>query len=334
MDITVGVPQGSILGPLLFLIYINDASRATQALKFVHFADDTTLFQNVAFFSGGESTLTQSQVERRINVELKTVYDWLCVNKLSLNVSKTRCLVFKNPKYPTVCKPYEFEINNEKIKCVSEFNFLGIMLDEFLSWTPHTKKVTSKISRTLGVIKRVRKFLPFHALENIYNALVVPHLNYGLKVWGTNLAAVSKIQKRAIRIITSSKFFAHTGPLFKRNHILKVEDMYKLQCLKLYYKIQKGTVPQYLSALTVHNRDIHGHNTRGRDDIRPTDVRSKWLRHSLPDLILDTPRYILAEINEASIDTFSLHVTLHYLEQYELVCTREVCLVCGRSAMD
>ena len=142
------------------------------------------------------------------------------------------------------------------------------------------------------------------------------------------------IQKRVIRIITSSKFFAHTGPLFKRNHILKVEDMYKLQCLKLYYKIQKGTVPQYLSTLTVHNRDIHGHNTRGRDDIRPTDVRSKWLRHSLPDLILDTPRYILAKINEASIDTFSLHVTLHYLEQYELVCTREVCLVCGRSAMD
>ena len=334
LNITVGVPQGSILGPLLFLIYINDASRATQALKFVHFADDTTLFQNIAFFSGSESSLTQSQVERRINVELKSVYDWLCVNKLSLNVSKTRCIVFKNPKYPTVCKPYEFEINNEKIKCVSEFNFLGIMLDEFLSWTPHTKKVTSKISRTLGVIKRVRKFLPFHALEKIYNALVVPHLNYGLKLWGTNLAAVSKIQKRAIRIITCSKFLAHTSPLFKHNHILKVEDMYKLQCLKLYYKIQKGTVPQYISTLTIHNRDIHGHNTRGRDDIRPTDVKSKWLRHSLPDLILNTPRYILSKIYEASINTFALHVTLHYLEQYEVACTREVCLVCGRSAID
>ena len=150
-DISVGVPQGSILGPLLFLIYINDAHRATQALKFVHFADDTTLFQNIAFFSGG--TLTQSQVEGRINVELRKVYDWLCVNKLSLNVAKSRCLVFKNPKYPTFSKPYELEIINEKIKCVSEFNFLGIMLDEFISWNPHTKMVTSKISRTLGVIK-------------------------------------------------------------------------------------------------------------------------------------------------------------------------------------
>ena len=332
LNITVGVPQGSILGPLLFLIYINDAHRATQALKFVHFADDTTLFQNIAFFSGG--TLTQSQVEGRINVELKKVYDWLCVNKLSLNVSKSRCLVFKNPKYPTVCKPYELEINNEKIKCVSEFNFLGIMIDEFLSWNPHTEMVTSKISRTLGVIKRVRGFLPFHALEKIYNALVVPHLNYGLKLWGTNLAAVTKAQKRAIRLITNSRYFAHTSPLFKQNHILKVEDIYKLQCLKLYYKIQHEIVPQYLSNLTVHNRQIHDHNTRGRDDIRPTDVKSKWLRHSLPDLVLNTPNYIIRKINQVSINSFSLHATLCYLEQYNEACTRDVCLVCGRSAPD
>ena len=334
MNITVGVPQGSILGPLLFLIYINDAHRATQALKFVHFADDTTLVQNIAFFSGDESTLTQSQVERRLNVELKKVYDWLCVNKLSLNVSKSRCLVFKNPKYPTVSKPYELEINNEKIKCVSEFNFLGIMLDEFLSWTSHTKMVTAKISRTLGVIKRVRKFLPYHVLEKIYNALIVPHLNYGLKLWGTNLKAVTTIQKRAIRIISCSKFLAHTGPLFKQNHILTVGDMYKLQCLKLFYKIQKDSVPHYLTTLTTRNRDIHSHFTRRRDDIRLTDVKSKWLRHSLPDLIRETPNYILQKINQASIQTFSLHVTLFYLDQYEVNCTREVCLVCGRSARD
>ena len=208
------------------------------------------------------------------------------------------------------------------------------MLDEFISWNPHTQMVTSKISRTLGVIKRVRKFLPFHALEKIYNALVVPHLNYGLKLWGTNLAAVSKVQKRAIRLITNSRFFAHTSPLFKRNYILKVEDMYKLQCLKLYYKIQHGIAPLYVSNLTVHNRQVHDHNTRGRDDIRPTDIKSKWLRHSLPDLIIKTPNHIIRRINHTSIDTFSLHATLFYLDQYELACTLDVCLVCGRTAPD
>ena len=99
---------------------------------------------------------------------------------MCLNVSKSRLMVFKNRKIDTVSMPWNVEINGEKVVSVSEFNFLGILLDEFLSWTPHTKKVCSKISRTLGVIKRVRRILPFSALKCLYNALIVPHLNFGI----------------------------------------------------------------------------------------------------------------------------------------------------------
>ena len=141
-------------------------------------------------------TLSLEQSQRRINVELKKVYDWLCVNKLSLNVSKTRSMVFKNPKLPTVSLPFDNEINGEKVKNVSEFNFLGIMLDEFLTWTPHTKKVTSSVSRSLGVIKRVRSFLPIPVLKTLYSTLILPHLTYGLKLWGVNRKPIEMLQKK------------------------------------------------------------------------------------------------------------------------------------------
>ena len=331
MDISVGVPQGSILGPLIFLIYINDAHKASQALNFIHFADDTTLSQNLAFFSGGN--LTRSQMERRINAELSKVYDWLCVNKLSLNVSKSRFMVFKNRKIDTVSMPWNIEINGEKVESVAEFNFLGILLDEFLSWTPHTKKVCSKISRTLGVIKRVRRILPFSALKCLYNALIVPHLNFGIKLWYPNSHSVNIMQKRAIRVIASKKFFHHTSGIFKQHYLLKLDDIYKMQCLKLYYKIENNMCSNFIHTLLIHNRNIHGYNTRGRNEVRPTnETRSTWLRHSLPRIIQDTPNHLLNL--ECTIETFSRLLKNFFISAYTTVCTREPCLPCGRQARD
>ena len=219
---------------------IKSGSREERLIRrrYVHFADDTTLSQNLAFFSG--ANLTRSQMERRINAELSNVYDWLCVNKLSLNVSKSRCMIFKNRKIDIVSMPWNIEINGENVECVSEFNFLGILLDEFLSWIPHTKKVCSKISRTLGVIKRVRRILPFSALKSLYNAPIVPHLNYGIKLWHSNSHSVNIMQKRAIRVISSKKFFHHTSGLFKEHKLLKLDDIFKLQCLKMFFKIENN----------------------------------------------------------------------------------------------
>ena len=118
--------ESPILGPLLFLIYVNDAYRSSNALDFIHFADDTSLINSFSCFRTGiNATLNHSQIERRVNAELQRVYDWLCINKLSLNVSKTRSVIFKSSRIATVSRPFNIEINNEAVTCLTEFNFLG-----------------------------------------------------------------------------------------------------------------------------------------------------------------------------------------------------------------
>ena len=342
LSLLVGIPQGSILGPLVFLIYINDAKNATSALNFIHFADDTNLAKNMSFFANEKNNLTHGQVERRINAELKKVYDWLCVNKLSLNVSKTRSMLFKHPKIPTVHRSYDLEINGEKIKRVKEFNFLGIMLDEHLTWKPHIKKIRSKVCQSVGVIKRVRKILPLAALKSLYSAIVLPHLNYGIKLWGQDLQTHTKaeqhaayiVQKRAVRVITRNKYFSHTSPLFKQNNLLKLPDIYKMQCLKLYHKIENEQVPVFFSSFTTRNRDIHNHNTRQRNDIRPTGNNSKWLRHYLPRLVLSIPNPLIASVHTTTIQTFSFNCKKFYIQSYETECLLTTCLPCGRQPPD
>ena len=342
LSLQVGVPQGSILGPLIFLIYINDARNATSALNFIHFADDTNLAKNMSFFANGNNSLSHSQVERRINAELKKVYDWLCVNKLSLNVSKTRSMLFKHPKIPTVHRSYELEINGEKIKRVKEFNFLGIMLDEHLTWKPHIKKIRSKVCQSIGVIKRVRKILPLAALKSLYSALILSHLTYGIKLWGQDFQTETKakqhaafiIQKRAVRFITRNKYFSHTSPLFKENNLLKLPDIYRIQCLKLYHKIENEQVPAFFLSFTTRNRDIHNHNTRHRNAIRPTGNNSKWLRHYLPRLILSLPGSLFANIHTVSIQTYSYNFKKFFIQSYETECLLTTCLPCGKQPPD
>ena len=141
------------------------------------------------------------------------------------------------------------------------------------------------------------------------------------------------IQKRAIRVITRNKFFSHTSPIFKENNLLKLPDMYKIQCLKLHYKIERDEVPFLYGSSTLRNRDIHDHNTRQRNQIRQTGSNSKWLRHYLPRLISATPPSLLANISSTTIHTFSSTCSSHYISAYETVCTKAICLPCGKTQL-
>ena len=168
-NINIGVPQGSILGPLFFIIYKNDIVLAPKIFTPIIYADDTTLFSTLEYFNlhNGCSLI------QNINNDLSRILEWLHVNKLCLNANKSKFMLFHSPN--KIIDIQSIEINGTKVDCVDSFNFLGLLRDTHLNWKGQTSKTANKISRTIGVLTKLKQYLPSRIRLTIYNTLIVPH---------------------------------------------------------------------------------------------------------------------------------------------------------------
>ena len=240
LPITTGVPQGSFLGPLLFIIYTNDIHRACKHFHPILFADDTNLSSSLCSFNEEQNTpdgiISLSQV---INNELKKIQKWLELIKLSLNVKKAKYMIFHNYQRDIINHTPKIELNGEPLVRVEDFNLLGLTIDQHMTWNAHIQKISNKISRSWGVMNRLKRYLPHNMLRTIYNSLILPLISYSILAWGFKSSRISKFQKRTVRMTSCSKYNAHTEPLFKSLNLFKVEHIFKIKILKFYYKYCK-----------------------------------------------------------------------------------------------
>ena len=213
--LTHSIPQGSNLGPLLFLIYINDFPCCSNYFKFIMFADDCTVTSRVA-----RNELPVAHTA--INDNLCRISEWLVSNKIQINVSKTKYLIYSLRGDMEFMFPVK--MGRSVIARENSVKFLGVILDNRLSFSMHIDSISSKISRTLGVLSKISSFVPRRVLVSLYYSLVQPYISYALEArYGAPAYLTNKIvvlQKRAIRCICSLGYNEHTQPHFENMRVL------------------------------------------------------------------------------------------------------------------
>ena len=257
---TIGVPQGSILSPLLFLILINDFKNTTN-LKLINFADDTLVYGLIN---------DTNNIKQKLNEEFNNIINWIKINHLKLNYKKTNFLIFspKTNKFKTLQNlKYLGNNNNNRIERKTQYKYLGLMVDQDFNWKSHLLELQTKLSKSVGIIYRVRNILNKSSLNKLLHSLIISHVKYGIICYGrankTSLKPIKILYNQAIRCINFLKRAdKNLKQLYLDQKVLSLENIFKLEVGKFCFKYKRDLLPNSFSNFFTEIGEIHNHSTR------------------------------------------------------------------------
>ena len=256
--VNIGIPQGSILGPLLFIIYVNSLPDCINC-KCIMYADDTALL-----FKSADSTSLQSHM----NDCMLKIAHWFEINKLTLNIKKTKYMIFGTNNALRNFDDISLNYGNDIIERVYKFKYLGVIFDPILAWNEHIDYISSIISKRIGIIRRVKFYLPPATLNLLANALVFPHFDYCSPVWTNCISEFSNslqvLQNKLARVLLSADIRTPISDMMNTLCWDKLHERWNKQLLVIVFKCLHHNAPSYLSSQFIFTSSIHSKCTRSQ----------------------------------------------------------------------
>lgn len=268
--VPVGVPQGSVLGPLLFIIYINELPSVVNSCEVSFYADDTVIYYSTSDFQ---------DLEDKLNCDLANICQWFNDNFLTLNVSKCKFVLFGNQNKLRSCSHLSLKINDHVLERHESFKYLGVKINQNMSWSDHIETMSNKISQRLCLLRRIRHLLPLHARLTVYNSLILPLFEYADLVWGdkNNVVLMNHLQvlhNNSARIILDMPKHSSASKALEQLSWKPLSDRRcHHRCIAVFKCLNKLINFDFNFS---KNTDVHSYNTRRRQDIHLPRARTNW----------------------------------------------------------